>query len=50
MLNQRKQYGMAKALRVVNLPMEGTHHRGIDDVKNIVKLLPYIIVENPYLS
>ena len=34
--------GMAKALRDQNLELTGVHHRGIDDVKNISKLLPFI--------
>jgi len=38
-----KRYGMAKALQIVGLPLEGTHHRGIDDARNIAKLLPYIL-------
>lgn len=38
-----KRYGMAKALELVGLPLEGTHHRGIDDARNIAKLLPYIL-------
>ena len=40
-----KRYGMAKALEIVGLPLEGTHHRGIDDARNIAKLLPYILGE-----
>ncbi|HLO47173.1 MAG TPA: 3'-5' exonuclease [Kamptonema sp.] len=38
-----KRYGMAKALQLAGLPLEGTHHRGIDDARNIAKLLPYIL-------
>lgn len=38
-----KRYGMAEALQVANIPLEGTHHRGIDDARNIAKLLPYIL-------
>ena len=38
-----KRYGMAEALQLANLPLEGTHHRGIDDARNIAKLLPYIL-------
>ncbi|WP_449416265.1 exonuclease domain-containing protein [Phormidium nigroviride] len=41
----RKRPGMAKALQLVGLPLEGTHHRGIDDARNIAKLLPYILGE-----
>ena len=39
----KKRYGMAGALRVVGLPLNGTHHRGIDDARNIAKLVPYIV-------
>ncbi len=33
--------GMAGALRRVGLPLHGTHHRGIDDARNIARLLPW---------
>ena len=36
-------YGMAQALKLANLPLSGTHHRGIDDARNIAKLLPHIM-------
>lgn len=39
----RKPEGMRGALRRVGLPLEGTHHRGIDDARNIASLLPYIV-------
>lgn len=38
-----KRCGMDQALELARLPLEGTHHRGIDDAKNIAKLLPYIL-------
>ncbi len=38
-----KRYGMAEALQLANIELEGTHHRGIDDAKNIAKLLPWIL-------
>lgn len=38
-----RPYGMAHALKFVGLPLDGTHHRGIDDARNIVKLMPYIL-------
>lgn len=38
-----KRYGMNEALQATNLKLEGTHHRGIDDARNIAKLLPYIL-------
>jgi len=39
----RKRFGMAAALRAVGLPLTGTHHRGIDDARNIAALLPHCI-------
>ncbi|VXD16618.1 Exonuclease RNase T and DNA polymerase III (fragment) [Planktothrix paucivesiculata PCC 9631] len=38
-----KRYGMAQALQLAGIPLEGTHHRGIDDARNIAKLLPFIL-------
>lgn len=34
-----KEVGMAKALNILNLELEGTHHRGHDDAFNIAKIL-----------
>ena len=34
-----KPKGMSGALRKMQIPLEGTHHRGIDDARNIAKLL-----------
>lgn len=31
--------GMDEALRISNLTLEGTHHRGVDDSRNIAKIL-----------
>lgn len=39
----KKKYGMAGALRKAGIPLEGTHHRGIDDARNMAKLMPYIV-------
>jgi inhibitor of KinA sporulation pathway (predicted exonuclease) len=36
-----REVGMAKALQWVGLPLDGAHHRGIDDARNIAKLLPW---------
>lgn len=33
-----KRYGMAEALQLAGIALEGTHHRGIDDARNIAKL------------
>ena len=37
------RYAMPEALELANFTLEGTHHRGIDDTRNIVKLMPYIL-------
>ena len=34
----RRPMGMGGALRKENIPLEGTHHRGIDDARNISKI------------
>ena len=36
-----KEVGMARALQMVGLPLDGSHHRGLDDARNIAKLLPW---------
>jgi len=38
-----KRYGMAEALQLAEIELEGTHHRGIDDARNIAQLLPFIL-------
>ena len=51
-INLKKQFsriydvprrGMAAALRHARLPLEGRHHRGIDDARNIAKLAQLIL-------
>jgi 3'-5' exoribonuclease 1 len=42
-LSTRRSFGMKKALQRVGIPLTGTHHRGIDDARNIVKLLPWCL-------
>jgi len=37
--------GMDRALRMLNLPLEGTHHRGVDDAKNTAKILYRLLAE-----
>lgn len=39
----RKRYGMKKALRRCGLVLQGSHHRGIDDARNIARMLPWIV-------
>ena len=40
---RRKRYGMAKALRLCGLTLEGAHHRAFADAKNIARMLPWIV-------
>jgi len=41
-----KKLGMAQALKHCGLPLLGMHHRGIDDARNIARLLPWIVGPN----
>jgi inhibitor of KinA sporulation pathway (predicted exonuclease) len=38
-----KKYGMAGALKLAEMELEGTHHRGIDDARNMARLMPFIL-------
>lgn len=38
-----KPCGMSTALKIANLPLVGTHHRGIDDARNIARLAQLIL-------
>lgn len=38
-----REQGMAGALAILDASLEGTHHRGIYDAKNIAKILNYIL-------
>ena len=42
-LNEPYELGMQHALARVNLPLEGTHHRGVDDAWNIAELLAWLL-------
>jgi inhibitor of KinA sporulation pathway (predicted exonuclease) len=44
-VNQSLQtkYGMSEALKLAGIELLGTHHRGIDDARNIARLMPYIL-------
>ena len=35
--------GMAKALQIAKIPLEGSHHRGIDDARNVAKLAALVL-------
>lgn len=37
----KKKYGLDGAIAKTGLSFSGTHHRGIDDARNIARLLPY---------
>jgi inhibitor of KinA sporulation pathway (predicted exonuclease) len=39
----QKKQGMADALKLCGLELIGRHHRGIDDVQNMARMMPYII-------
>ncbi len=39
----KKQVGMAGAIKMTGLPLEGTHHRGDDDAWNIARLTAYVL-------
>lgn len=38
MIGRKKGVGMKKALQMLNIELKGTHHRGIDDARNIGKI------------
>lgn len=38
-----KAKGMKKTLRKFNIPLDGTHHRGIDDSRNLMKIFEKLI-------
>lgn len=38
-LGTKRRFGMAGALRKLGLKLEGTHHRGIDDIRNIARVV-----------
>lgn len=38
-----REEGMSGALEILGLPLEGTHHRGVDDARNIAKILWWIL-------
>ncbi len=42
-LKLNKPVGMAGALKKLDFPLEGTHHRGVDDAWNIAKILAWLL-------
>lgn len=45
LLGLKKKYGLAGAVERAGLAFAGTHHRGIDDARNIARLLPFVFGE-----
>lgn len=45
--NGGRKKGVLAALRSVGLSFSGAHHRGIDDARNICRLIPYIFPPMP---
>ena len=39
-----KPVGIARALNILRMPLEGTHHRGIDDARNITKIFRHEVM------
>jgi inhibitor of KinA sporulation pathway (predicted exonuclease) len=39
----KNKLGMAQALKLCGLPLHGVHHRGIDDARNIARMLSWIV-------
>src|SRR6266571_5052543 len=42
-LGLTREVGMAEALRLLSLPLQGTHHRGRDDAQNIARIAARLI-------
>lgn len=40
--DQKKRFGMAQALDYLGIELQGTHHRGIDDARNIAAIYKYM--------
>ncbi|SCU98814.1 3'-5' Exonuclease [Cupriavidus necator] len=43
--NVGKEVGMRKACELAGLALEGTHHRALDDARNVARLLPWAFGE-----
>ncbi len=41
--NWKREVGMATALEKLDIPLEGTHHRGVDDAWNIANILAWLL-------
>ncbi|MEA5597299.1 3'-5' exonuclease [Rivularia sp. UHCC 0363] len=40
--DNKKRFGMAEALQHLEIELQGTHHRGIDDARNIAAIYKYM--------
>lgn len=45
----KKKVGMNGALQLLKTPLEGTHHRGVDDAKNIATILHWCFCNGSFL-
>lgn len=45
-LTGRRKSGLGETLAIIGLYFEGTHHRGIDDARNIARILEWMIQES----
>jgi inhibitor of KinA sporulation pathway (predicted exonuclease) len=43
-LGLKKKFGMAEALKHLGLKLQGTHHRGIDDARNMAQIVRGICI------
>jgi inhibitor of KinA sporulation pathway (predicted exonuclease) len=42
-LGLKREVGLDKGLELLNIPLEGTHHRGVDDAWNIAGILAELL-------
>ena len=47
-LRTGRRFGLGQAIQRAGLSFEGCHHRGIDDARNIARLMPYIYGKAPF--
>lgn len=47
-MQRTKKMGLRKALRILDIPFEGTQHRGIDDAKMIAKVFKQIMIKDKH--
>lgn len=45
-LGVSRKFGMAEALKYLGMELQGTHHRGIDDARNIAAIYRYMQTTN----